>query len=221
MGQKVHPRIFRLGTIGTWKSKWFAKRDYAALLEQDIKIRKYLAKKLRDAGLASIETERSGGKMTLNLYSSKPGIIIGRGGAGAEDLKKDIKKRFLGKKKTQLNINIHEVAKPDLSANIVCQSIIDQLEKRMPFRRVAKRAIEQVMQAGAKGVKINLGGRLGGAEIARQEKFAQGSIPLHTLRADIDYGRNAAHTTYGTIGVKVWINRGEVFKKNVEPTPGK
>jgi small subunit ribosomal protein S3 len=212
MGQKVHPQIFRLGTIGTWKSKWFATKDYAAFLEQDIKIRKYIAHKLREAGIASIDIERSGAKLTVNLHTSKPGVVIGRGGAGAEELKKDIKKRFLDKK-TQLNITIHEVAKPDLAAGIICQNVIEQLEKRMPFRRVIKRSIEQVMQAGAKGVKIIIGGRLGGAEIARQEKFSQGSIPLHTLRADVDYYRAAAHTTYGAIGVKVWINRGEVFKK--------
>jgi small subunit ribosomal protein S3 len=212
MGQKVHPRIFRIGITTNWKSKWFSKKDYAEYLEQDIKIRKYLAKKLRDAGIASIDIERSGMRVTVNLHTSKPGVVIGRGGAGADELKKDLKKNFLNKK-AQLNINIHEVPKPDLSASIICQSVIDQLEKRMPFRRVAKRVIEQVMQAGAKGAKIIVGGRLGGAEIARQEKFSQGSIPLHTLRADIDYARGGAQTTYGVIGVKVWINRGEVFKK--------
>lgn len=216
MGQKVHPRIFRMGIIGTWKSKWFSKKDYAVFLEQDIRTRKYLAKRLRDAGLASIDIERSGDNVTINLHTSKPGVVIGRGGAGAEDLKKEIKKKFLDKK-AHLNINIHEVDRPDLSSPIICQNIIDQLEKRMPFRRVVKRAIEQVMQAGGKGVKIIVGGRLGGSEIARQEKFFQGSVPLHTLRADIDYSRGVAQTTYGVIGVKVWIYRGEIFKKTNEP----
>lgn len=211
MGQKVHPRIFRMGIIGSWKSKWFSQKQYAIFLEQDIKIRKYIYKKLREAGVANVETERSGDTVTMTIDTAKPGLVIGRGGTGAEELKKDIKKRFLNKK-TTLNVNIHEVAKPYSSAQLVCQNIIEQLEKRIPFRRVVKRAIDQVMQSGVKGVKIIVGGRLNGAEIARQEKFAQGSIPLHTLRADIDYARGAAHTTYGAVGVKVWINRGEVFK---------
>jgi len=212
MGQKVHPRIFRIGIIGNWKSKWFSKKDYAGYLEQDIRIRKYVFKKLRDAGIANIEIERPGEDLTVNLYTSKPGLVIGRGGAGSEDLKKDIKKRFLDKK-TKLNLNIHEVSNPTQNAQLVCQGIIDQLEKRIPFRRAAKRAVEQVMQSGVKGVKIMVGGRLNGAEIARKEKFAQGSIPLHTLRADIDYARGVAHTTYGSVGVKVWINKGEIFNK--------
>jgi len=220
MGQKVHPRIFRMITTANWKSKWFSKKDYAKFLEQDIKIRKWLAKKLREAGVALIEVERSGARVTVNLHTSKPGVVIGRGGAGADELKKEIKNRFLPKK-TQLNINIHEISKPDMNAAIVCQGIIEQLEKRMPFRRVAKRAMEQVMQAGAKGVKIIVGGRLGGSEIARQEKFSQGSIPLHTLRADIDYSRGGAQTTYGVIGVKVWINHGEIFKKPNESSLNK
>jgi small subunit ribosomal protein S3 len=220
MGQKVHPRIFRIITTANWKSKWFSKKDYAKFLEQDIRIRKWLAKKLKEAGVALIEVERSGAKVTVNLHTSKPGVVIGRGGAGADELKKEIKNKFLPKK-TQLNINIHEINKPDMNAAIVCQGIIEQLEKRMPFRRIAKRALEQVMQAGAKGVKIIIGGRLGGSEIARQEKFSQGSIPLHTLRADIDYYRGGAQTTYGMIGVKVWVNRGEVFKKASESPANK
>jgi len=213
MGQKVHPRIFRMGIIGDWKSKWFATKKYAYYLEQDIRIRKYIFKKLRDAGIASIDTERSGEEITINLYTSKPGLVIGRGGAGSEELRKDITKRFLNKK-IKVNLNIHEVADPSKNAQLVCQNIIDQLEKRIPFRRTAKRAVEQVMQAGAKGVKIMVGGRLNGAEIARKEKFTQGSVPLHTLRADVDYARGVAHTTYGSVGVKVWINKGEVFNKS-------
>ncbi len=213
MGQKVHPRIFRMGIIGDWKSKWFAKKNYADYLEQDIRIRKYIFKKLRDSGIASIDTERSREEVTINLYTSKPGLVIGRGGAGSEELRKDIKKQFLNKK-TKINLNIHEVTDPSKNAQLVCQNIIDQLEKRIPFRRAAKRAVEQVIQAGAKGVKILVGGRLNGAEIARKEKFTQGSVPLHTLRADIDYSRGVAHTTYGSVGVKVWINKGEVFNKS-------
>lgn len=217
MGQKVHPKAFRLGVNIGWKSRWFADKNYAAYLEQDIKIRKWLMKKLKDAGVAGIETERSGADMTVIISTSKPGIVIGRGGAGADELKKEIKKKFMDKK-VKLNLNIFEVDKPFLSAQIVCDGIIEQLEKRIPFRRSVKRAIEQVIQAGAKGVKVIVGGRLNGAEIARQEKFSQGSVPLHTLRADVDYARGAAHTTYGAVGVKVWINRGEVFKKITKST---
>ncbi|MFA5135121.1 MAG: 30S ribosomal protein S3 [Patescibacteria group bacterium] len=217
MGHKVHPRVFRIGTIGSWKSKWFSDKTYAELLEQDIKIRRYISKKFKEAGVASIEIVRSGGAVEVNLHTSKPGLIIGRGGAGADELKKEIKKQFLPKK-ANLNLNIHEVSKPYLSGQLVCQNIIEQLEKRIPFRRVAKRAIDQVMQAGAKGVKIIIGGRLNGAEIARSEKFSQGSVPLHTLRADIDYARGAARTTYGAVGVKVWIYRGEIFKRSQSDT---
>lgn len=201
----------------SWKSKWFSNKSYSELLEQDIKIRRYINKKFKEAGVALVEIIRSGGAVEVNLHTSKPGLIIGRGGAGADELKKEIKKQFLPKK-TNLNLNIHEVSKPYLSGQLVCQNIIEQLEKRIPFRRVAKRAVDQVMQAGAKGVKIIVGGRLNGAEIARKEKFSQGSIPLHTLRADIDYARGAARTTYGAVGVKVWIYRGEVFQKSKDDT---
>ncbi|MDD5040345.1 MAG: 30S ribosomal protein S3 [Patescibacteria group bacterium] len=214
MGQKVHPRAFRMGINQGWKSKWFARKDYAALVEQDINMRKFIAKKLRESGIGSIDINRSGGAVEINLYTSKPGLVIGRGGTGADEIKKEIKKKFLDKK-VNLNLNIHEVSAPNLNAQIVCQGVIDQLEKRMPFRRVIKRTVEQVMQAGARGVKVIVGGRLNGAEIARKEKFSQGSIPLHTIRADIDYARGAAHTTYGAVGVKVWIYRGEVFAKAV------
>ena len=212
MAHKVHPKAFRLGITGNWKSRWFSDKKYSEYLEQDIKIRKYLAKKMRDAGIANIEIERARDEISVNLYTSKPGLVIGRGGAGSEELKKDINKKFLDKK-TKLNLNIHEVNNPNQNAQLVCQNIIEQLEKRMPFRRAAKRSIEQVMQTGVKGVKITVGGRLNGAEIARQEKFSEGSVPLHTLRADIDYGRGVAGTTYGAIGVKVWIYKGEIFKK--------
>ncbi len=215
MGHKVHPKAFRLGITGNWKSCWFSDKKYAEYLEQDIKIRKYVTKKMKDAGIANIEMDRASDEITVNLFTSKPGLVIGRGGAGSEELKKDIKKKFLDKK-TKLNLNIHEVKNPLQNAQLVCQNIIEQLEKRMPFRRAAKRSIEQVMQTGVKGVKITVGGRLNGAEIARKEKFSEGSIPLHTLRADIDYGRGVAATTYGAIGVKVWIYKGEIFKKETQ-----
>ncbi len=213
MGQKVHPTAFRIGVIRGWKSKWFSRKDYAAYLEQDIKIRKYLQRKLKDGGVSTINVERSASGITINLYTSKPGIVIGRGGTGAEELKKEVQQKFLDKK-TKVNLNIHEVSKPFLDAQLVAQGIMEQLEKRIPFRRAVKRSIEQVMQAGAKGVKVIVKGRLNGAEIARSEKFAEGSVPLHTLRADIDYARGAAHTTYGMVGVKVWIYRGEIFEKD-------
>lgn len=217
MGQKVHPKIFRIGVIDTWRSKWFSDKDYAERLEQDIRIRRFIMKKLREAGIASVEIVRSGDSIEINIHTSKPGLVIGRGGTGADELKKEIKKKYFSKKAT-FSVNIHEVTKPYLDAQLVCQSIIEQLEKRIPFRRVAKRSLDQIMQAGAKGAKIIVGGRLNGAEIARKEKFLQGSVPLHTLRADIDYARGAARTTYGAVGVKVWIYRGEVFSKSQEST---
>lgn len=213
MGQKVHPTAFRIGVIRGWKSKWFTRKDYAVYLEQDVRIRKHLQKKLKDAGVSMIHVERSASGIIINLFTSKPGIVIGRGGAGAEELKKEIQKKFLDKN-TKVTLNIHEVQKPLLDAQLVAQGIMEQLEKRIPFRRAVKRSLEQVMQAGAKGVKVIVKGRLNGAEIARSEKFAEGSVPLHTLRADIDYARGAAHTTYGTVGVKVWIYRGEIFDKD-------
>jgi len=213
MGHKVHPKIFRIGITQDWHSKWYAHKDYAKFLEQDIRIRKFIKNKLRNSGIASVDIERSG-KSAVNIliYTSKPGMVIGRRGQGAEDLKKDIEKRFLPAK-TTLNISIQEVQEPNLNAELVCQNIIEQIEKRIPFRRTVKQALDQVMKNGAKGVKILIGGRLDGSEIARQEKFLAGSVPLHTLRADINYSRGAADTTYGAVGVKVWIYKGEVFKK--------
>jgi len=212
MGQKVHPKIFRIGVIDSWQSKWCAKKDYAELLEQDVKIRDYVRRKLKQASVAAVEIERSGETVTVNIYTSKPGVVIGRGGTGVEEIKKEITKKLVDKKVT-LNVNIQEVSEPNLNAQLVAQSIIEQLEKRIPFRRTVKRAVEQVRRAGAKGIKIIVGGRLDGSEIARKETFTKGSIPLHTLRANIDYARETAFTTYGTVGIKVWIYRGDVFKK--------
>jgi len=212
MGQKVHPKIFRIGVIDSWQSKWCAKKDYAELLEQDVKIRDYVRRKLKQASVAAVEIERSGETVTVNIYTSKPGVVIGRGGTGVEEIKKEITKKLVDKKVT-LNVNIQEVSEPNLNAQLVAQSIIEQLEKRIPFRRTVKRAVEQVRRAGAKGIKIIVGGRLDGSEIARKETFTKGSIPLHTLRANIDYARETAFTTYGTVWIKVWIYRGDVFKK--------
>lgn len=213
MGQKVHPKIFRTGQsqIYTWNSKWFAKKDYVARLRQDVDIRNFLKKTLKEAAVAKIEIERTANAVTVIIHSAKPGLIIGHAGTGIEDLRKKIKEKFL-EKKTTLNLNVQEVQNPSTSAEVVLQSMIADIEKRIPFRRVLKQAIGRVERAGAKGVKVVASGRLDGAEIAREETLSWGSIPLHTLRADIDYAGGAAFTIYGAVGLKVWIYKGEVFK---------
>lgn len=213
MGQKVNPKIFRMGIIRSWDSKWFARKNFSDFLRQDILIRKFLKKQLREASLDKIEIERSGDNIKVIIFSGKPGIIIGRSGAGIEELKNKLKKLLnkIGLANTNLNLNIQEVANPSLSANIVLQNIIDDIEKRIPFRRVLRQAVAKAEKAGAKGVKVMVSGRLNGVEIARSEKLISGKIPLHTLRADIDYTRGTANTIYGAIGVKVWIYKGEVF----------
>lgn len=213
MGRKVNPRIFRIGIINESSSKWFAQKNYSVFLKEDVQIRDFIRKKLREAGIARIEIERSSGTITIIIQTSRPGVVIGRGGAGIEDLKKIIKQKFLGSQKVSLNINILEVDKPDIVAELILQGLITQIEKRLPFRRVMKRGIEQAMNAGAEGVKVVMSGRLNGAEIARTETLSEGKVPLHTLRADVDYSRGTARTTYGAIGIKVWIYRGEVFEK--------
>lgn len=214
MGHKVNPKAFRLGNTITWNSQWFAtKNKFSAFLEQDVKIRKFLAKELKDLSVEQVKIERANEAVTLNIYTGKPGLIIGRSGSGVEDLKKKIKQKFLFGK-VNLNINIREVERVALSAALVMQEIIVSLEKRIPFRRAVKQAVGKVMRAGALGVKVIVGGRLNGAEIARSETVAEGSLPLHTLRADIDYCRGAARTIYGAIGVKVWIYKRDVFKKS-------
>ncbi|MBT4849632.1 30S ribosomal protein S3 [Candidatus Parcubacteria bacterium] len=210
MGKKVNPRIFRIGLSEKWRSRWFSNRDFAKFLEQDIRIRKFLQKKLGDASVDRVDIERSRGKIIINISAAKPGLIIGRGGSGIEDLKKRIKKEFLDQADV-ININITEVSIPNLSANVILQSIKEDVEKRIPFRRVMKQNIDKVMKAGSKGVKIILAGRLNGVDIARTEKLIQGSIPLQTLRANIDYSRGVANTIYGTIGIKVWIYKGQWF----------
>jgi len=213
MGQKVHPKIFRTGEsqIYTWNSKWFSKKDYVARLRQDVDIRIFLKKALKEAAVAKIEIERTANAVTVIIHSAKPGLIIGHAGTGIEDLRKKIKDKFLDKKAT-LNLNVQEVQNPSTSAEIVLQVMIADIEKRIPFRRVLKQAVGRVERAGAKGVKVVASGRLDGAEIAREETLSWGKIPLHTLRADIDYAGGAAFTIYGAVGIKVWIYKGEVFK---------
>ncbi|MEW6611082.1 MAG: 30S ribosomal protein S3 [Patescibacteria group bacterium] len=213
MGQKVHPKAFRLGVISSWDSKWFARgRRYAQMLRQDVEIRKFLRNKLRDASVAKVEIDRNPNILAITLHTGKPGVIIGRGGSGAEELRRVIEKKFLRTKGTKLNLSIKEVEHPLSSAQIVAQNIALEIERRLPFRRTMRRALEQVMKtSGVVGAKVALSGRLDGAEIARREILSRGKIPMHTLRTNIEFGRTVAVTTYGTVGVKVWINHGEVF----------
>jgi len=217
MGQKVHPKAFRLKVNKTWDSKWFSDNDFAALLEHDIKIRKFILHKLKAAGVSKVDIERSNNGISINVRCAKPGIIIGRGGQGAEDLKKEIHNKFMKDAFSRkngiknININIIELENPSLDSAVIVQQVIADLEKRIPFRRAVKQAMGRLEKAGAKGIKVIVSGRLNGAEIARRETFSTGKVPLHTLRADIDYSRDAAMTIYGKIGVKVWIYKGEVF----------
>ena len=215
MGQKIHPKLFRTGVIYSWESKWFAnKRDFAKLLREDVKIKSFLREKLKEASVDRIEVDRTPRALTIAVHTAKPGFIIGRGGTGVEDLKKQLRDMLSkGKEKLNLNLNIVEIGNPSLSAEIVLQSMIADTERRLPFRRVLKTHLERVQKAGAKGVKLQIKGRLNGAEIAREEKLAWGSVPLHNLRADINFASGFARTLFGTIGIKVWIYRGEVFDK--------
>ncbi len=206
MGQKVNPKSFRLGTSAEWNVKWFADKDYAALLGEDIKIRQLIEKRLSRASIASVHIERSKNQVTVTISAARPGVIIGRGGAGIEALRQQLTKLSSSK----LQINIEEVHHPDLAARVVAETIATQLEKRIAFRRAIRQALERVTKAGAQGVKISVGGRLNGAEMARREVQHRGKVPLHTLRAGIDYAHVNARTTYGTIGVKVWVYTGEV-----------
>lgn len=209
----MHPKAFRIGTVATWSSRWFSRRDYIPHLQEDVMMRSYLTEELKDASLDRVEIERGPGTITVFIHSAKPGFIIGRGGQGAEELKKKIRRKFYPAKKINLQVNILEVTKPSLSAAVVAQQMASDIEKRLPFRRVLRQAVERVEKAGAEGVKVMVKGRLNGAEIARREYLAKGKIPLQNLRADIDFATATAHTIYGTIGVKVWINRGLVFAK--------
>lgn len=215
MGQKVHPHGMRLGVIQTWEAKWFADKDYAANLHEDIRIRRYLMKNLQQAGISRVETERSKNRLRLTIHTAKPGMVIGRGGSGIESLKKSLKKLT----DKRVDIDIAEVKSPDMIAKLVAENVANQLERRIAFRRAMKSAMQRTMRAGAKGIKVMVSGRLGGAEIARTEAAHEGSIPLHTLRADIDYALAEAHTTYGRIGVKVWIFKGEVLPERKQAVP--
>lgn len=212
MGQKVHPKGFRVGVIERWDSLWFAKRDYSDLLHEDIKIRNFLKKRLYHAGVSKIEIERAASKAKINIHTARPGIVIGKKGAEIEKLKQELAK--LTKKDTF--INIHEVRRPDLDAQLVAENVGLQLERRVAFRRAMKEAVARAMRMGAQGIRIQSSGRLGGSEIARVEWYREGRVPLHTLRADVNYGLAEAKTTYGVIGVKVWIFRGEVLSKQEE-----
>jgi small subunit ribosomal protein S3 len=223
MAQKVNPKIFRIGTVLGWDSKWFSRKNYKEFLRQDVEMRVFLKAALKEASVDKIEIERGANQVTITVHSGKPGFVIGRAGTGIEELKKKLRAMFFKNKKTVLNLNVIEVARPTLSANIVMQNMIVDIEKRMPFRRVLKQTIDRVQKAGALGVKVMVSGRLNGAEIARREMLSWGSVPLQNLRADIDYANDFARTMYGTIGVKVWIYRGEVFgeKKKEAAAPAK
>ena len=216
MGQKVNPHGLRVGVIKDWDSRWYAREDKVGdLVVEDYNIRKYLKNKLYAAGVAKIEIERSNGKVKINLWCSRPGVVIGKAGAEIENLRKEMEAK-LGK---SVNLNIVEVRSPDLNAQLVAENIAQQLEKRISFRRAMKKAMQQATRLGAKGIKVTCGGRLGGAEIARSESYHEGTIPLQTLRADIDYGFAEAATTFGRIGVKVWIYKGEILTQTLRTTP--
>ncbi|MBW2637601.1 MAG: 30S ribosomal protein S3 [Deltaproteobacteria bacterium] len=207
MGQKVNPIGFRLGVIKTWDSQWFAERNYSKLLHEDIKAREFIKKKFYHAGISKIEIERAADKAKVNIYTARPGIIIGRKGSEIEKIKKDLEQIMTG----EAIINIIEVRKPEIDSQLVAENIALQLERRVAFRRAMKRGVTSALKFGAKGIRVSCAGRLGGAEMARREWYREGRVPLHTLRADIDYGFAEAHTTYGVIGVKVLVFHGEVL----------
>ena len=211
MGQKTHPYGFRLGFSKHWKSKWFAKRDYNKFLHEDLEIRKYLSQRLKNAAVADIEIERKTKKLFINIKTARPAIVIGRKGSEVNKLRDELKYYL---KRDDLEINIFEVDKPEVEAKLVAENIARQLEQRVSYRRAMKRAISSAMRMGVKGIKVACSGRLGGAEIARSEWYREGRVPLHTLRADIDYANVTSFTTSGTIGVKVWIFKGEIFENS-------
>jgi small subunit ribosomal protein S3 len=207
LGQKVHPIGFRLGVIKTWDSRWFATKDYARLVHEDHSIRSYIKKRLYHAGIARVEIERAANKAKIRIHTARPGIVIGKKGSEIETLRRDLERRF----KREILIDIHEVRRPELDATLVAENIALQLVRRVAFRRAMKRGVSAALKFGAKGVRVACAGRLAGAEMARREWYREGRVPLHTLRADIDYGTANARTTYGIIGVKVWIFKGEVL----------
>ncbi|MGM0122973.1 30S ribosomal protein S3 [Enterococcus sp. AZ194] len=214
MGQKVHPIGMRVGIIRDWDAKWYAEKEYAEFLHEDLRIRKFISTKLADAAVSTIEIERAANRVNISIHTAKPGMVIGKGGSEVENLRKELNK-LTGKR---IHINIVEIKKPDLDAKLVGEGIARQLENRVAFRRAQKQAIQRTMRSGAKGIKTQVSGRLNGADIARSEGYSEGTVPLHTLRADIDYAWEEADTTYGKLGVKVWIYRGEILptKKNTE-----
>ncbi|EGL82009.1 ribosomal protein S3 [Caldalkalibacillus thermarum TA2.A1] len=207
MGQKVSPKGLRIGIIRDWESRWYAEKEYADYLHEDLKIRNYIEERLKDAAVSTIEIERAANRVNITIHTAKPGMVIGKGGSEVEALRKALNK-MTGKR---VHLNISEIKQPDLDAKLVAENIARQIENRISFRRAMKQAIQRTMRAGAKGIKTMVSGRLGGADIARSEGYSEGTVPLHTLRADIDYGTAEADTTYGKIGVKVWIYRGEVL----------
>ena len=207
MGQKVNPIGLRLGINRTWDSRWYAERDYANLLEQDLKLRKFLKARLAQAGVSRIVIERLARRAKITIHTARPGVVIGKKGADIEALRQEVAKRA----GTEVSLNILEIRKPEVDSRLVAENIAQQLERRVAFRRAMKRAVQSAMRLGALGIRINCGGRLGGAEIARLEWYREGRVPLHTLRADVDFGRATARTTYGTCGVKVWVFKGEIM----------
>ena len=209
MGQKTNPIGLRLGIIKSWESRWFSEKNYSELLQEDINLRRFLMKRLSSAGISKIVIERPAKLANITLYTSRPGVIIGKKGSDIEKLKKSVTKMVSG----DVNINIVEIKKPELDSQLVADNIAQQLEKRIAFRRAMKRAVQSAMRLGAEGIRVNCSGRLGGAEIARTEWYREGRVPLHTLRADVDYGVSRANTTYGICGIKVWIFKGEKFER--------
>ncbi|WP_246945548.1 30S ribosomal protein S3 [Bacillus pinisoli] len=216
MGQKVNPVGLRVGIIRDWESKWYAGKDYADLLHEDIKIREYVSKRLSDASVSKIEIERAANRVNITVHTAKPGMVIGKGGTEVEALRKSLN-QLTGKR---VHINIMEIKRADVDAQLVAENIARQLENRVSFRRAQKQAIQRAMRAGAQGIKTMVSGRLGGADIARSESYSEGTVPLHTLRADIDYATAEADTTYGKLGVKVWIYRGEVLPTRKKAAEG-
>src|ERR671938_1339703 len=213
MGQKVNPVGFRLGVIRSWDSKWYEEKNYARWLHEDIRLREYVKKKLGQAGISKVEIERAANKVKINVHTARPGIVIGKRGAGIEGIKKDLQ----GLTQNEVYLNVVEVRKAETDAQLVAENIATQLERRIAFRRAMKKALTTAMKFGAKGVRIRCAGRLGGAEMGRVETYREGRVPLHTLRADVDFGLAEARTTYGVIGVKVWVFKGEVMAHNAEP----
>ncbi len=218
MGQKVHPTGFRLGVTENWRSRWYADKNYAETLGNDLKIRKFLAKRLERAALSRVEIERAGDKVKITIYSARPGIVIGRKGSEIDALRGELEK-IAGVGQGQVSVDVIEIKRPELDANLVAQSIAEQLEGRIAFRRAMRKAVQSARKSGAKGIRIQCSGRLGGAEMGRREWYREGRVPLHTLRAKIDYGEATARTTMGACGVKVWIYVGEVLPGQPAPNP--